>query len=168
MRVLVDSSSVINLFNAEVLHLFCALDRCEFYVPPLVVGECDEPCAAELVTLREAGCLKFVDDTDVDGDYYLELLEAHGLGAGETECITIAALADEYSICCDDKKARATADDVIGADRVIGTLRLLRWCVEDALIDCGQAFGTFNVMKDKGGFLPETPQSFFCDVDCYD
>jgi hypothetical protein len=44
-------------------------------------------------------------------------------------------------------------------------LRLLRWCVESLVIDCGSAFTAFQIMRQKGGFLPEMPQSFFCGED---
>lgn len=162
MKILVDSSSVINLFNAEVLDLFCRLDRCEFLLPPLVFGECNEPCAAELVHLQAEGCLAFVNDDAVDADYFLTLVEAHGLGAGETECIAVAAASTDYVICCDDLKARETASGILGPGRVVGTLRLLRWCVEDVILKCDQAFEFFQLMKEKGGFLPNTPQDFFC------
>ena len=158
---MLDSSSVINLFNGGALTLLCQLDDYEFFVPPMVVGECHGECAAELIILRDQGCLSFIDDDGVDADQYLALLEVHRLGAGETECMAVAA-ADDYHICCDDRKAREAASVVVGAGRVIGSLRLLKWCVAKLVIDCGTAFDAFQVMRDRGGFLPETPQSFFC------
>lgn len=163
---MLDSSSVINLFNAGALALLCQLEEHEFFVPPMVVLECNGECAVELVTLRDQGCLTFVNDDDVDADQYLALLEAHRLGAGETECMAVAAAGD-YNICCDDRKARDAASGLLGADKVIGTLRLLQWCVHGMVIDCAAAFAAFVTMKDMGGFLPETPQAFFCaDEDC--
>jgi predicted nucleic acid-binding protein len=161
LRFVLDSSSVINLFNAGALSLLCQLEDHEFFVPPMVVGECHGECAGELVALRDEGCVTFIDDDVVDADQYLALLEAHRLGAGETECMAVAA-ADDYHICCDDRKAREAASALVGAARVIGSLRLLRWCVEKLVIDCGAAFHAFQVMRQRGGFLPETPQSFFC------
>ena len=161
---MLDSSSIINLFNAGVLALLCQLKDHDFLVPPLVIGECHGECAVELVTLRDQGCVTFINDDAVDADQYLSFLEAHGLGAGETECMAVASTSEEFSVCCDDRKARETAAGLIGQERVIGTLRLLRWCVEALVIDCGQAFQAFLKMKEKGGFLPDTPQSFFCGV----
>lgn len=164
MRFVLDSSSIINLFNAGILTLLCQLEEHDFFVPPMVVGECHGECAVELVSLRDQGCLSFIDDDAVDADQYLGLLEAHRLGAGETECMAVAAT-DDYNVCCDDRKAREAAADLIGQNRVIGTLRLLQWCVHGLVIDCGAAFSAFTTMRQKGGFLPEMSQAFFCAED---
>jgi len=164
LRFVLDSSSVINLHNAGVLPLLCQLDEHSFFVPPLVVGECHGECAVELIALRDEGCLTFLDDDVVDADTYLTLLEAHRLGAGETECMAVAS-SDAFNICCDDRKARESAAQMIGRDRVIGTLRLLQWCVHGLIIDCAAAFHAFVTMKGMGGFLPDTPRSFFCRED---
>lgn len=164
MRFVLDSSSIINLFNADVLALLCQLDEHEFFVPPMVVGECHGECAAELIGLRDEGCVSFINDDAVDADQYLALLDAHRLGAGETECMAVAA-SDNYNVCCDDRKARDAAANLIGEARVIGSLRLLQWCVQGLVIKCGVAFHAFETMKSKGGFLPDMPQSFFCTDD---
>ena len=161
-----DSSSVINLFNAGVLALLCQLEDHDFFVPPMVVGECSGDCAVELVTLRDDGCLTFINDDAVDADQYLALLEEHRLGAGETECMAVAATED-FDVCCDDRKARQAATGFLGEGRVMGTLRLLQLCVEELVIDCAAAFDAFTTMKEKGGFLPEKQQDFFCaEGDC--
>jgi predicted nucleic acid-binding protein len=111
--------------------------------------------------LRNDGCVTFVNDDAVDADRYLALLEAHRLGAGETECIAVAA-AENYAVCCDDRRAREAAAGAIGESRVVGSLRILKWCVECFVIDCGAAFTAFQTMRKKGGFIPEVPQSYFC------
>ena len=161
MRLLLDSSSVINLFNAGALVLLCRFEGHEFFVPPMVVGECHGDCASELLNLKNEGCINFLDDDTVDADHYLELLEQYQLGAGETECMAVAA-ADDFNVCCDDRKAREKTAILIGKDKVFGSLRLLRWMVESVIIDCGAAFSAFQTMKQEGGFLPDTPKSFFC------
>jgi predicted nucleic acid-binding protein len=76
------------------------------------------------------------------------------------------AASDDYGVCCDDRKAREAAADIVGQERVIGTLRLLQWCVQKVVMDCSVAFSAFTIMKEKGGFLPDTAQSFFCNDDC--
>ncbi len=162
---MLDSSSIINLFNAGALTLLCQLEGHDFFVSPMVVGECHGDCAAALLALQGDGCLSFIDDGTVDADHYLALLEAHGLGAGETECMAVAA-SDDYNVCCDDWKARQAAANLVGEERVIGTLRLLQWCVQTFVIDCGEAFATFLSMKRTGGFLPDMQQSFFCGEGC--
>lgn len=161
MKYAIDSSSIINLYNAGALELVGRIRRCQLFLPPLVVGECQPSCAAAILELKEARSLSFIDDSEVDASLFLALLEEHRLGDGETECITVA-LSGDYMVCCDDRKARETAQQLVGSDRVIGTLRLLRWSVEEQLTDCASAFALFREMKRHGGFLPDTPQTFFC------
>jgi predicted nucleic acid-binding protein len=91
----------------------------------------------------------------------LELLAGHGLGEGETEAIA-ACEALGYMLCSDDKPARDLGVSLLGAPRVLGSIRLLRWCVEEKLVECTAAFSMFAVMKQSGGFLPKMEQSFFC------
>jgi predicted nucleic acid-binding protein len=161
VRYAFDSSSIINLFNAGALPLASSVARCEICLPPLVVAECEPSCAAVLLDLKQQGVLTFMTDADVDGDLFLQFLSDHGLGAGETECLAVAST-HEVNICCDDRKARDVAAAMLGPGRVIGTLRLLRWMVEDELVICEEAYSLFSKMRSCGGFLPPTEKSFFC------
>jgi predicted nucleic acid-binding protein len=103
----------------------------------------------------------FIDDAVVPTAIFLKLLADHELGEGETESIaTCVALG--YGLCCDDKKARFLGETVLGKKRITGSIRVLRWCVEEKLILCGEAFNFFGVMRSAGGFLPKMPQVFFC------
>jgi predicted nucleic acid-binding protein len=161
LNVLMDSSSLINLSNAGILDSIWALERCNFFVTPLVIGECNGDCSVALVHAQEAGQLEFLNDNEIDADHFLNLLHQLQLGVGETECIA-AALGGQHLICCDDRKARSAASNLIGPDRVLGTIKLLRWCVEEQIYNCAQAFSHFRQMKNAGGFLPEIEQQFFC------
>lgn len=161
MRALLDSSSVINLVNAGALELVCSLDDIEWWLPPAVVDESGPTCAAVTLELQRRGLINFLDDDQVDAERFLALLDAHRLGAGETECVAIAADTDHH-VCCDDRRARTMAAGIIGTDRVFGTVRLLRWCVEQWRIDCAEARRLLRSMRDSGGFLPDAPQTYFC------
>lgn len=156
-----DSCSVINLVNAGALELACGLDGIEWWLPPAVVDEAGPTCAAVTLDLQQRGLINFLDDYELDAQRFLALLGTHRLGAGETECVAIAADTDHH-FCCDDRRARAMATKTIGADRVFGTIRLLRWCVEQQRIDCTEARRLLRAMRNSGGFLPDTPQSYFC------
>lgn len=127
----------------------------------MVVSECQVGSAAAILELQAADAVGFLDDDIVPTDLFLDLLAEHDLGDGETECIAICHI-NGNSVCCDDRKARKLAQSILGNDRVIGTIRLLRWCVEDGLIDCQLAFALFRKMRAAGGFLPATQQEFFC------
>lgn len=161
MKVLLDTCSVINLVNVGALELVCSLVDREWWVTPVVVDECGPTCAAALLDLKERGLIHFLDDDQVNADQFLALLGAHRLGAGETECMAIAIAADHH-ICCDDRRAREAASGLIGADRVFGTIRVLRWCVGQKLIVCADAKALLHSMRELGGFLPDVPREFFC------
>lgn len=156
-----DSCSVINLVNAGALELVCGLAGIEWWLPPSVVDESGPTCAAVTLELHERGMINFLDDHEVDAERFLMLLDRHRLGAGETECVAIASDGDHH-VCCDDRRARAMAAQIIGAERVFGTIRVLRWCVEQRRIDCTEARRLLRAMRDSGGFLPDTPQTYFC------
>lgn len=164
MRTLLDSCSIINLVNVDALVLACSLDGIVWCVPPVVVGEVDERCKAAIAVAMADNALELIDDSTVDADLYLRLLDEHRLGAGETECIAVA-LAEGHSICLDDRRARRVAESLLGTPRVFGTLRLLRWCAEQGLVTCGDARSLLLGMRESGGFLPDVPQSFFCQDD---
>jgi len=122
--LIVDASSIINLHNAQALELVTTLPNCVLWLSPLVVGECHPKCAAELLRLKRAGLLGFVDSDKIPADSFLELVQSHGLGDGETECLALC-LTGSYIFCCDDSKARQTAIALFGGPRVVGSLRLL-------------------------------------------
>ena len=161
MRALLDSSSVINLVNADALELACRLPDIEWWLPPAVVDESGPTCAAVTLDLQQRRLINFLDDHEVNAEQFLALLQAHQLGAGETECVAIAMQTDHH-ICCDDRRARAMAAEILGQGRVFGTIRILRWCVEQHQIDCAEAKRLLRIMREMGGFLPDTPQAFFC------
>lgn len=161
MNVLTDACSIINLTNVGALEAVLSLEQCRLAVPPIVLSECNVAAAAQIVAAEAEGRLDFIDDDEVPADRYLELLVEHNLGEGETECLTVAEL-DEYHICCDDRRARNVATVKFGEGRVIGSLRLLRWCVEETVLSCAAAFAFFEQMRGQGGFLPDVEHEFFC------
>jgi predicted nucleic acid-binding protein len=162
--LIIDASSIINLYNVGALELIAGLQNHELWVSPLVVGECQASCAAELLRLEHAGLFRFVDPHEISADSFLELLEAHGLGDGETECLAVC-LSGFYVFCCDDSKARQAAAALFGAARVVGSLRLLKWCVADTLATPETAFALYQGMKNAGGFLPDIQIEWFSEGD---
>lgn len=137
------------------------LERCRLWVSPLVLGECSVTCAAKVVDLQNRGALGRIDDELIPSDIYLNLLEMHGLGVGETECITVAHELG-YCVCSDDRQARGLSVKLFGEGRTIGTARLLQWCVGDKILVCKDAERRFQGMRDAGAFLPVLESGFFC------
>jgi predicted nucleic acid-binding protein len=160
VEIVIDASSVINLSNAHALELVARLDNCTIWLPPLVLGECHSECVAELLRLKNEHVIHFVEPDSIPAESYLELLSQHELGEGETECLAIC-LAQPHTFCCDDRRARAVGALLLGEDRVVGTLRLLKWSVSAARITDDEAFALYEAMKAAGGFLPEVTGSWF-------
>ena len=160
MDLIIDASSIINLENAGALEIVARLENRNLCLSPLVIGECQPTCAAKLAELEQQHAVWFVDPEKVSAEVFLELLEDHELGEGETECLALA-LGHQFVFCCDDQKARQIGIGLIGADRVVGSLRLLKWCVEDGHLSVGEAFALYERMKAAGGFLPDLDQSWF-------
>jgi hypothetical protein len=86
-----------------------------------------KPAAGHLDGAR-LGLIRFVDPDDISAEILLGLLEAHDLGERETECLALS-LRHPYVFCCDDIKARHIGEELLGEGRVVGSLRLLKWCV---------------------------------------
>jgi predicted nucleic acid-binding protein len=161
MNVLMDTCSIINLANAPALSVVANLSACSLFVSPEVLTECEPRLAGEVMNLHADGRFGFANVDEVAADRYLELLEGYGLGSGETECLALAEQSD-FWVCCDDRRARRIIETSIGAERVLGSLRLLRWSVDEARMTCGAAFDFLQKMKSDGGFLPNLQHEYFC------
>lgn len=161
MKIILDACSIINLVNATGLEACAGLERCELYVGPIVFGECSEGSAQELISLINSGRILQLPDDEIPIDTFLDMLAEHNLGEGETECIAGASISD-FIVCSDDGRARYIGRTLLGQNRVIGSARLLKWCVEEDILICTEASSHFSIMKDMGGFLPTLADAFFC------
>jgi predicted nucleic acid-binding protein len=158
--LITDASSIINLSNAGALAVVTSLPDVTICVSPLVVGECEPTCAAELLAHQEQGTIHFVDPNDVSSERFLALLDEHELGEGETECLALF-LDGDYVFCCDDGKARQVGTALTNEGEVVGSIRLLKWAVDAGLCTAEQAFEYYQRMKDAGGFLPDVSLEWF-------
>jgi predicted nucleic acid-binding protein len=160
LKVIFDASSIINLIKAEALGMVLQLPDHTFYVGPQAEGECgaDEP---QLNAALAAGSITRADDSDLPANSFTDLLNLYDLGDGETECLAFADADVEFVICCDDGAARRAASDRCGEARVIGSLHLLRECVRQRLVTGEAARLTYELMKERGGFLPFLAEDYF-------
>lgn len=161
MRLLIDACAAINLHNCGRLAVVCELPDTEIALSPIVISECGLGCASEIIALHAAGRIHFVEDHEISPDRFLELVAEHDIGDGELESITVCETAD-HLFCTDDGAARRLATNLLGAPRVMGSLRLLKLSVEASLLKCTQAFADYKQMKSCGGFLPDLANDFFC------
>lgn len=160
MAITLDACSIINLSNANALEVVLGMPEKAFIVSPMVAGECHAECVVEVVRLTATCNITLAQEQDIDAALFLELLDTHELGQGETECLAIC-LTGNHSLCCDDRKARAVATELIGELRVMGSLRLLKWAVEAGRISSADAYIAYRGMIDAGGFLPELAPDWF-------
>ena len=161
MQYVIDSSVVINLSNVDALSVLHALPDRKFWVTQAVVDECWPTCGDDLATEIATRRLSVVDDTHIDASNFLDLLDTHSLGRGETEAI-VACDQLGFALCCDDKRARALGRKVLGACRVSGTIAILRWCINDTIVTAQTAYAMYQQMRKKGGFLPDVARTSFC------
>lgn len=161
MRLLIDACAAINLHNCGKLAVVCELPNTEVALSPMVVSECGLGCAAEIIALQAAGRIHFVPDEEISPDRFLELVADHDIGDGELESISVCETTDR-AFCTDDAAARRLATNLLGAPKVMGSLRLLKLSVEASLLKCTEAFAGYEQMRDSGGFLPVLDNDFFC------
>lgn len=161
VRLLIDACAAINLYNCGKLAIVCNLPDTEIALSPIVVTECGLGCAAEIIALHTAGRIHYVPDAEISPDRFLELVAEHDIGDGELESIAVCE-ATNRSFCTDDGAARRLASNLLGAENVMGSLRLLKLAVEATLLKCTEAFGGYVEMRNSGGFLPELGTDFFC------
>lgn len=152
MNYLFDASSLINLANGGVLRTVLQIPGSSYFIEGLVREE-SESIKTQLDVAIVEGLLSPLDASVISATTYLELLDRYGLGEGETECLA-AAKATDYTIVSDDLRARNVAVGLLGTNRVIGTIGLLRIAVAEKLLARDQAFVSYQVMKSFGAFLP--------------
>jgi len=160
LRIILDASSAINLVHGEVLGAVLRLPGYTFCIGPQVLEECEGE-AEELRAAVAQGRLTQLDDSQLSGSSFVELLEEYGLGLGETECLAFALRDQRLSFSSDDRKARATGKAILGGARVLGTLFLLRECVQHHLLTSEAARTAYDQMIERGGFLPDLPTDYF-------
>ena len=155
-----DTSVLVNCSNGSVLAVIFQLQNRTFIIPPAVVTEFASGDLLSVQRALAAGRAAILNESEVPGALYLKLLDDWGLGEGETECIAYASQTGAY-ISSDDGLARRRASELLGLDRVSGTLRLLREAVEEALLTKDDAFAAYEQMLAAGGFLPAISRDFF-------
>ena len=155
-----DASSIINLSKGDVFIKVLRLQGTHFCVGPLVVEECLGRIV-EFNAALEGNQVHRLDDSLIPAEAFFELREKHRLGNGETECLAFAMQLTNLVICTDDKAARAAAASTIGANRVVGSLFLLRECVRQRIFEKSEAALIHETMRLRGAFVPPLPTNYF-------
>ena len=156
MTFVLDTCSLINLCNGGVLLHVLRLPNLAFCVGPSVSFEA-KSLIAELKPLLDGGLMFQLDSEIMSAVTYLDFKTRFGLGDGETECMA-GAQQFGYSIVCDDAAARKAASELLGDQRVTGSIGLLRMCVSSGLLSAEQGFAAYQLMLQSGAFLPKLTQ----------
>jgi predicted nucleic acid-binding protein len=156
VTVIFDACSLINLTNGQVLSHVLQLGD-QYVVGPIVSGEVG---LEEIERALGDGQVFPLDDSQLNAEDFLALVEEHRLGDGESECI-LAARQFGYTVCTDDGKARELTTKLLGASRLTGSLGLLRRAVSKGILKIGEAYNAYQRMISAGAFLPRLPSDFF-------
>ena len=159
MIVVVDASTLINLANGEALSAVLSLTGMRFLVSGAVRDE-SRSIAAAIKDAVAAGKLELVDDALITLRAFTEAKRQLRLGDGETECI-LAAEQLGCSIACDDRAARAASIARFGQARLIGSIGLLRLARQEGLVTRADAFASYELMRQRGGYLPSVAEQEF-------
>ncbi len=159
MNIILDACTAINLVNGDALGVAIGLPDCRFIIGPQSLDECGS-AKPMLQGLIDAGSLLLQEDNELSSSLFLELLAQYSLGDGETETLTFSKMFG-YTICTDDKKARHVANQMFGADRVTGSLGLLRRAVQQGMVTPNDAHAAYKKMISAGAFVPDIPLTFF-------
>lgn len=162
MKSQLDACTIIFLTNGNVLDVILKLQGRTWFVGQIVFDECriDGKVIPELQKAVDDGRITLLDGSEIDAGDFLNLLQKHGLGDGETECVAYSIL-DGRVVCTDDRKARNVIIINLGQDKVIGSLGLLREAVNQGLLTSVDAMNAHNLMVSKGAFLPSISSNFF-------
>jgi len=116
--------------------------------------------AEAIDTAIAEGRIGLVDDSLISASAFREAKREMQLGDGETECILAAALMC-CAIGCDDRAARKHSKQRLGADKLMGSIGLLRIAIDAGLLSSEAAFASYGLMVARGGYLPKLAPSDF-------
>lgn len=164
MKLAIDACSAINLVNGSVLKTVLSLPDYEFFVGQLVLEECDGQSERRsiLESAIEEGLITEIDEDELSGELFESLTNEFGMGAGETECLTFAEQHGE-GVVTDDGRARSVSTQRFGEHRLFGSIRLLKLCVENGLLQPAEGPQIVKQMIASGGYLPQVPDDYFGD-----
>lgn len=155
MKLILDASSLLNLAHGGVLERVLSIPGTTALIGPQVYNECQSIKAAidELVAAKVLG---MATDDDLPAGLFFDLLERHGLGPGETECIAFATHdATIDLVCCDDRRARNVCSQLLGRNHLTGTIGRLEFAVGASVLTREEAWTAYQRMLAAGAFLPE-------------
>jgi len=161
MNIALDACTLINLINGKVLQKITETPNIHLFVGDNLLDQeiLNHAQNILLESLISDGKIQVLESS-VTISEFLALKTKYDLGDGETETIALCKEHNNY-FASDDKKARKCAGKELGQDKVVGTLFLLKQTVKQSMIEANEAFESLQLMRQKGGFLPDIELDYF-------
>jgi predicted nucleic acid-binding protein len=159
VTVILDASTLINLVNGGVLSQVLSLPGQAFQVSSVVRGE-SRSIARAIDSAVASQAISLVNDSLITASEYAIAKIEMNLGDGETECI-LAAQKTGAVVATDDRAARIKAGERLGAQNVSGSIGLLKMAVAAGSLSSQEAYDAYQLMKQRGGFLPDVQLNDF-------
>jgi predicted nucleic acid-binding protein len=151
----VDASSVINLINSGRANASLRGLPSVARVTPEVKRETDANSDTGNATQILMGDGLLESEPEIVSFAELEgLIFASSLGAGECETI-LSCSKTGRTVCCDDKKARKLAIEMLGDEKLTGSIGLLKHKVTEGTLTADEALEAVQQMVHRGAFLPQ-------------
>src|ERR1700756_5012732 len=129
-----------------MLDVVLGLEECVFFLGPLVRSEVVQ-LKAFLDERITDGRITMSPDDDLTLDEVADFADQNNLGAGESECILLGLRRRDLSVCSDDGRARRIGEATLTPQRVLGTVDLLKLCVQQGLLTAQDAFTGYELMR---------------------
>jgi len=152
LKIILDASTIINLISGDILEPTLSIEQNEYIIGSIVFGELSQKTQETLD--RYSGLWQREDGRNISGSIYGNLLTTYKLGKGETECLAYCSDNIETVIATDDLKARSVAESLYGANRLTGTIGLMRSLVKKKSFSDVDAENSYQKMLQCGSFLP--------------
>lgn len=159
---ILDTCTIINLYNAGILSAVLELNGIDFHIGELVLDECSKNLDQKSFIERciNSGCLYLIEELPLDE--ILLIKNKYILGIGESESLALA-LKHGINIATDDKKARTISSKLLGKERLSGSIYFIKSLIQEGKIDCDKGLLLIDIMKKSGGFLPKMHRNSLCD-----
>lgn len=163
MDIVLDTSSIINFINGSVIDQVLKMANHRFFMgEQLLNKEILDGVQKIIVEALIAKKRITVLPSAVTLSLVVDLQNKFRLGLGETECIALCKTCNK-AICTDDLKARKFAAVELGDIYVYGSLSLLKESVKAGVLNCEKVIVSYQLMIEKGGFLPRNlTADYFC------
>lgn len=159
MIVILDASTLINLVNGGVLAQVLFLPGRAFQVSSVVRSE-SRSIARAIDGAVACQAISLVNDSLITASEFAAAKAEMNLDDGETECI-LAAQKMGAVVATDDRAARVKAAGKLGSQNVSGSIGLLKMLVAAGSLSPQEAYDAYQLMKERGGFLPDLKLSDF-------